>query len=86
MDQEALRFLIRLKIQNGRLPHDRIARVWSSPSDGEKCDACDTILSKEQLLMEGTTRASGRRPCQFHIACFQIWDDERRAQRRAQKS
>ncbi|PYN83883.1 MAG: hypothetical protein DMD96_00625 [Candidatus Rokuibacteriota bacterium] len=79
MDQETLRLLIRQKIQNGRLPHDSITRVWSSPSDGETCDACDTILSKEQLLMEGTTLAPGRRPFQFHVRCFQIWDHERRA-------
>jgi len=78
MNQESLRTLIRHKIHNGRLPHDSITRVWSSPSDGELCDACDTILSKDQLVMEGTTLAPGRKPFHFHVRCFQIWDDERR--------
>ena len=79
MDQESLRLLIRRKLKNGLLPQDGIRRVWSSPSDGEACDACDTVLTKEQLLMEGVTRDLGRRPVQLHVQCFQLWDHERRA-------
>jgi hypothetical protein len=79
MDQEALRRLVRRKLQDGRLPHDRIQRIWSSPSDGETCDACDTVLTKDQLLMEGITLDLGRRPLQLHVRCFQMWDHERRA-------
>lgn len=80
MNHEALRLLIQRKIQDGRLPQDSITRAWGSPSDGEMCDACGTVLSKDQLLMEGSTQ--GRRSLQFHVACFQIWDAERRAVRR----
>jgi len=71
-------FSIQRKIRDGRLPHDGITKVWSSPSAGETCDACDTILAKDQLVMERTTRAPGRRALQFHVRCFQIWDSERR--------
>ncbi len=78
MDAEALRLLIRRKLQNGRLPHSSITRDWSTPSDGETCDACDTVLTKEELLMEATTLATGRRPLQLHVRCFQVWDHERR--------
>jgi hypothetical protein len=53
MDQESLRLLIRRRLQNGRLPHDGIKRVWSSLSNGETCDGCDAILSTGQMLMEG---------------------------------
>ena len=77
MDQESLRLAIQRKIRDGRLPHHSIGRIWSSPSAGETCDACDAILAKEQLLMEGTTLAGGL-PIQFHVQCFQIWDEERR--------
>jgi hypothetical protein len=77
MNQEALRLLIRRKLKNGLLPQDGIRRVWSSPSDGEACDACDTILAKDQLLMEGITLDLGRRPVRLHVRCFQIWDHER---------
>jgi hypothetical protein len=79
MDQESLRLLIRRKLRDGRLPHDGLKKVWSSPSDGETCNACDTILSKDQLVMEGVTVDLGRRPLQLHVRCFQIWDHERRA-------
>ena len=75
MDQESLRLLIRRKLKNGLLPQDGIRRVWSSPSDGEACDACDTVLAKEQLLMA----TLGRRPLEMHVRCFQTWDHERRA-------
>jgi hypothetical protein len=79
MDQESLRLIIRRKLQDGRLPHDGIRRVASSPSAGETCDACDAIVAMDQLLMEGFTLDLGRKPLQLHVRCFQIWDHERRA-------
>jgi len=79
MDQEALRRLIRRKLEDGRLPHDDLKRFWSSPSDGETCDACDTVFAKDQMLMQGMTLDLGRRPLQLHVRCFQMWDHERRA-------
>ena len=78
MDQEALRFYIQRKIRDGRLPHDGIIKVWSSPSAGETCDACDVIVALDHLVMEGKTRALGGRPFTFHVRCFQLWDAERR--------
>ena len=57
MDPQAIRVLIQAKIQDGRLPRRSIRRVCSSPSTGEKCDACETIVSMDQLVMEGTTQA-----------------------------
>jgi hypothetical protein len=79
MDQESLRRLIRRKLHDRSLPHDGIRTVWSTPSDGETCDACDTLLTKDQLLMEGVTLDLGRTPLQMHVRCFQMWDHERRA-------
>jgi len=79
MDQEALRLLIRRKLHDLHLPHDGIRTVCSTPSDGETCDACDTVLTKDKLLVEGATLDLGRRPLQMHVRCFQIWDYERRA-------
>ena len=78
MEQESLRRYIQRKIRDGRLPHDSITKVWSSPSAGETCDAGEAIVSWEQLVMEGNTRAPGRRPFTFHVRCFQIWDSETR--------
>jgi hypothetical protein len=79
LNAEALRLHIRRKLQNDQLSHDGVRTVWSSPSDGEKCDACDTVLAKDQLLLEGATLGLARRRLQMHVRCFQIWDQERRA-------
>ena len=79
MDQEALRRLIRRKLRDALLPQEGVNRLWSSPSDGETCDACDTGLAQDQLLMEGITLDLGSRPFKLHVRCFQIWDHERRA-------
>jgi hypothetical protein len=79
MDAEALRLLIRRKLHDRRLTHDGIRTVWSTPSDGETCDACDTVLTRDQSLLEGFPLDLGRRPFQMHVRCFQIWDHERRA-------
>ena len=78
MDQETLRFIIRRKLPNGRLPHDGNRRVASRPSAGETCDACDAIVAMDQLLMEGITLDLGRKPLQLHVRYFQMWEHERR--------
>ena len=77
MDAEALRLLIRRKLHDRRLPYDGIRTVWSTPSDGETCDACDTVLTRDQSLLEGFPLDLGRRPFQMHVRCFQIRDLER---------
>jgi hypothetical protein len=79
MDQESLRLLILRKLRAERLPRDGMRPVWSGPSDGETCDACDKVLAQTQLLREGVTLDLSRRPLQMHVQCFQIWDQERRA-------
>lgn len=61
------------------LLHNSITKVWSSPSAGETCDGCDLILAKEDLLMAGTTLTRDRMPLHFHVVCFRVWDDQRRA-------
>ena len=81
MDPQALLLFIRGKLQDGRLPHSSITRVWSSPSDGETCDACETRIAKDQSVTE-VTLAGGSRggaAIPFHVVCFQLWDAERRA-------
>jgi hypothetical protein len=77
MDQESLRLAIQRKIRDGRLPHHGIKRIWSSPSAGETCDACDAPVLLEQLVMEGITLAPSKRAFKFHVQCFQIWESER---------
>ena len=73
---EALRLLIREKLEDGGLPHERISRVQSRPGDGEKCDVCEGRITMAQFVVTGTILA-GRGSIQLHVDCFQVWDDER---------
>src|SRR2546428_14163271 len=74
MGLEALPPLIRDKLQGGRLPYESIARVWSSPSDGETRDACETRIAKDQSVTEvtlaGDSRGGGA--TSFPLGCFQF--------------
>ena len=76
MKIEALRLLIREKLEDGGLPHERISRVQSRPGDGEKCDVCEGRITMAQFVVTGTILA-GRGSIQLHVDCFQVWDDER---------
>ena len=84
METDALRTLIRQKLKDGHLPFNSMPRFWGGPADGEVCDACDKPITKQQLVMEGiastlSDRRKEKKPIQFHVSCFQIWDAERRA-------
>ena len=74
---ELLRLLVRAKLRDGRLPYNSIPRVWGGPGNGETCDACDDIITKDELVMEGIALAGRRRPLQLHVGCFSVWDSER---------
>ena len=69
MDTERLRTILRDKLADGRLPHDSIPRIWGGPGAAETCDACDEIVTKPQMLMEGISEETG---CgiQMHVQCF----------------
>ena len=77
MEQNALRLLIQGKLADGRLPQNSIPRVWGGAGNGETCDACEELISKGQFVMEGVS-VTGGRGIQFHVACFHLWDEERR--------
>ena len=79
MKTAAIRIIIREKLQDGRLPYDNTPRFWGGPADGEMCDACDALITKEQLVMEGiASTLTNKKPIQFHVRCFHVWDHERR--------
>ena len=79
MEIETVRSVIRQKLKDGRLPLHSTPRFWGGPGDGEICAACDTLITREQLAMEGiASTLSDKKPIQFHVSCFHIWDHERR--------
>ena len=78
MENIAIRALIRAKLQDGRLPVNGIPRFWVGPSDGEACHGCERVIT-DHLVVEGiASAAGGRQAMQMHIACFVVWDEERR--------
>jgi hypothetical protein len=80
IDQDALRLLIRSKLADGRLPLNSIPRIWGGSGNGESCDACEIIVTKDEFVMERISLADGRRPPQLHARCFWLWESERRDQ------
>jgi hypothetical protein len=78
MDSLTLRALIRTKLADGRLPTEPMPRVWGGPGNGERCDACEKIITSKELIMEGLPAGGARSLIQLHVECFYIWDTERR--------
>jgi hypothetical protein len=80
MEAETLRLLIRSKLNDSRLPYRSIPTFLGGPGNGERCDACDTSITKQQLLIEGIDSThTEQKPTQFHVKCFYVWDAERHA-------
>ena len=77
MDEKAVRLLIRKQLHSGRLPYDSASKVSGSPAAGEICAACGTVINEGQLVMEGVTRTNDGEPIELHLACFELWNDER---------
>jgi hypothetical protein len=76
MDQDTLRLIIRRKLAAGSLAQDSIPRFWGGRPDGEHCDACEEVISADQLVIEGIS-ATDNRGLQLHVECFYLWDEER---------
>ena len=77
MQTDALRLLIRQKLQDGRLPTDSAPKVRGSPGDGATCDACEEIITANQLMMEVSPYTGDKKSLCFHADCFQLWNVER---------
>lgn len=85
MDLGAIRQKIRDKLENGRLPLERAARVFGRSPVGEACDGCDMTIETGQLAMDGLARTPGRRAMRLHLRCFEIWTQERSSLLRARR-
>ena len=79
MDAQVVRDVIRYKLVTGALPQHSAATVFGSPADGETCSACGSEIPTGQLMIDGLGRDGGGRTLPFHVLCFEVWNDERRA-------
>ena len=55
-----------------------IPRLWGGPANGESCDACEEIVPKAMMIIEGLSGDEGGVGVQFHVRSFQVWDSERK--------
>ncbi len=76
MDDGLARQLIRHRLQDGRLPRDRVVRVWEMPGNGHACDGCGLPLARNQTSVCGIA-ARYSMSIHFHADCFAIWESER---------
>jgi hypothetical protein len=77
MDFATIRVTIRRKLESGRLPLEKAARVLGRSATGEACDACDMTIGPGQLALDGLARKPGIKVMQLHLRCFELWTQER---------
>jgi len=76
-DAETLRALIARKLKSGSLPRDSQPRMFGAPGIGQKCDACEEIISAGQVAM-AVPFQQRKIFLYLHAGCFSVWDSERR--------
>jgi hypothetical protein len=76
MNDATVRRLVRDKIADGRLPRTPAGAVSATYGNDEKCDACSTRVSDEEVLYK--LSLAGFKQIRFHATCFATWRDERR--------
>jgi hypothetical protein len=78
MDAEAIRDLIRTKLQADRLPRDSTPTAFGRPGNWQKCAACGETMAKALRMMEVYPLTNGK-VVRFHGDCYTLWNEERRA-------
>jgi hypothetical protein len=79
MDAEAIRDLIREKLHDGRLPRGSAPRAFGRPGNWQRCQACEGVMPKAQLMMEVYPQTRDKKAVRFHGDCYTLWNEERRA-------
>jgi hypothetical protein len=77
MDFGTIRQIIRRKLESGRLPLEKAAKVLGRSATGEPCVGCDMTIGTGQLAMNGLAGKPGSKVMHLHLRCFEIWTQER---------
>jgi hypothetical protein len=77
MDADAIRDLIRTKLQADGLPRDSTPRVFWRPGNWQKCAACEETLAKPLVMVEVYPPMNGK-VVRFHHDCYTLWKEEQR--------
>ena len=71
MDRDLLRELVRLKLNDHRLPQGRAVGFRETAGDGRACGACDAPIDRKErtvLVMVSLEWLSVR----FHVDCYKV--------------
>ena len=74
MDLEAIRALVRAKMQNGGLPRESVPQAFGYPGNLENCGACGRVLKTSKLMMKFSIAT---KVFLFHGDCYLLWMEER---------
>ena len=85
MDTALGQWMIRLRLQDGRLPHGDIAGIVHVRGDGQRCAACDAPVGGNETAVSGIVIEDWK-DLWLHGVCFQLWEVERRNTHRFRKS
>ena len=75
METDELRTTIREKLARGTLPREKCLVTWFGPGTGQRCVACERLISRHEIECECEQNATD--VLRFHQSCFAVWDDER---------
>jgi hypothetical protein len=65
--------MIQEKLEAGDLPEAGALILYGAPGIGERCDACDKVLSPTQLVMS-VPWPSRKTFAHLHADCFIVWN------------
>ena len=68
---------IRLRLEDGRLPHDSSPVIMGHPGGGGLCDGCGRLLLTKQLVMD--IPSGDHAFVHLHANCYTAWNAARLA-------
>jgi len=76
MESVLVRWLIQLRLDDGRLPHGHPTDLREQPGDGQSyCHGCGNILAKAEKTVIGLV-SGVTREFRLHWDCFHTWRTE----------
>jgi hypothetical protein len=81
LNEAALRRVVRLVLESGKLPRRDPDQTWGGPGGGAPCAVCDQPITSEQVEYEVQFAHDGATPgldkLHLHLRCFAVWELER---------
>lgn len=77
MDKAIVEDLVRLRLNDRRLPEQGALGIRETAGDGQPCDACNEPIDRNRKLVLVTVSLEWM-SVRFHVECYEVWDAERR--------